>query len=89
MKRAHVLYAGRVQGVGFRFNTVEIANRYGIVGLVKNCGDGRVEVVAEGTEPSLQSFLDELNASMSQFIRDRQISWAPASNQFSSFQINY
>ncbi len=48
--------AGRVHGVGFRFFTREAALREGIAGWVRNCPDGRVEVVAEGESESLIRF---------------------------------
>jgi acylphosphatase len=45
--------SGRVQGVGFRFFTQDIARREGLTGIVRNRADGRVEVVAEGDDESL------------------------------------
>jgi acylphosphatase len=42
------LVSGRVQGVGFRYFTQDIARREGLTGLVRNLHDGRVEIVAEG-----------------------------------------
>jgi acylphosphatase len=47
------LVSGRVQGVGFRFFTQDIARREGLTGIVRNLADGRVEVVAEGDDESL------------------------------------
>jgi acylphosphatase len=46
--------SGRVQGVGFRYFTQDIASREGLSGWVRNLPDGRVEVVAEGDERSLE-----------------------------------
>jgi acylphosphatase len=45
-RRFHV--SGRVQGVGFRYFTQDVAIREGVTGYVRNLPDGRVEVVVEG-----------------------------------------
>lgn len=52
---AHV--KGHVQGVGFRWWTRARALELGLRGSATNLADGRVEVVAEGPEPGLQSLL--------------------------------
>lgn len=44
---------GNVQGVGFRYWTKTQAKALGITGYAKNLADGRVEVVAEGTEENV------------------------------------
>jgi len=38
--------SGQVQGVGYRFFAVRVAQRLGIAGFVRNLHDGRVEVYA-------------------------------------------
>ncbi|EEV24535.1 acylphosphatase [Actinobacillus minor 202] len=45
---------GRVQGVGFRFFTLQEAKQIGITGYVKNREDGSVAVVAQGSEAQIQ-----------------------------------
>lgn len=45
---------GRVQGVGFRFFTLQEAKQIGITGYVKNREDGSVAVVAQGSEVQIQ-----------------------------------
>ncbi len=52
---------GRVQGVGFRFFTVRAARRHDVSGWVRNLPDGSVEVQAQGTASSLESFREDLN----------------------------
>ncbi|WP_294084626.1 acylphosphatase [uncultured Actinobacillus sp.] len=45
---------GRVQGVGFRFFTLQEAKQIGVTGYVKNREDGSVAVVAQGSEVQIQ-----------------------------------
>ena len=56
----HVYVSGRVQGVGFRFFTINCARSCGITGWVKNLYDGRVEIEAQGELANLKIFLDEI-----------------------------
>ena len=56
-RRIHVILAGRVQGVFFRRTTVEVAERLGLAGWVRNRPDGRVELEAEGPDEALDALL--------------------------------
>ena len=89
-KQIHVFYTGRVQGVGFRFTAEENARRLSVVGWVKNLRDGRVELVAEGDEKALAQFLQDIQTGlMRNFIKDTEISWSTATNEFHEFEIHY
>lgn len=57
----HILVSGRVQGVGYRYYTMLEAKRLGIAGYAKNLYDGRVEVVAKGTDEQVNKFVQFLN----------------------------
>ena len=90
MKRAHVFYSGRVQGVGFRITAEEAARNLGVVGWVKNLRDGRVELVAEADQETLEQLLNDIRAgSMKNFITQVEISWSSASETFDDFEIRY
>lgn len=52
LKRTHVYFSGRVQGVNYRAFVEANARRLGLAGWVRNCIDGRVEAVFEG-EPAV------------------------------------
>ncbi len=56
----HVLVAGRVQGVGFRWSACERARELGLGGWVRNLPDGRVELVLEGEQEPMRAMLDWL-----------------------------
>ena len=49
-----ILIAGRVQGVGFRFFAEAQAAVEGVHGYVSNLPDGRVEVLVEGDDESVE-----------------------------------
>ena len=44
----HFVITGRVQGVGFRYFTQDVARREGVTGWVRNLPDGAVEALVEG-----------------------------------------
>ena len=56
--RAHVYVSGRVQGVFFRAETAELADRLDVYGWVRNLSDGRVEAVFEGDKENVEKAVD-------------------------------
>ncbi len=56
--RAHVFVCGRVQGVFFRQETKQQAQRLGVKGWVRNLPDGRVEAVFEGEESAVKAITE-------------------------------
>ncbi|MCB0902261.1 MAG: acylphosphatase, partial [Actinobacteria bacterium] len=46
--RVTATVSGRVQGVGFRWSTGQMAQSLHLVGLAQNLPDGNVRVIAEG-----------------------------------------
>ncbi len=83
-----VFYAGRVQGVGFRYTAKTVAAGFEIVGTVRNLPDGRVELAAEGLRAELEEFRAAVrDAGLAGFIRDEQVIWADAKNEFRGFEI--
>lgn len=51
---------GDVQGVGFRWWTRSRALELGLTGSASNLADGRVEVVAEGSQEACDALLAQL-----------------------------
>ncbi|MBN2420460.1 MAG: acylphosphatase [Deltaproteobacteria bacterium] len=57
-RRVHLVVEGMVQRVCFRDSTRRKAMEYEIKGWVKNRPDGTVEIVAEGPEEDIRSFVE-------------------------------
>ena len=87
-RRMTVFFAGRVQGVGFRYTAKTVAAGFELAGTIKNLPDGRVELVAEGHRAELDAYRAALHdAGLAGFIRDEQVIWADAKNEFRGFDI--
>jgi acylphosphatase len=85
--RRTIHYAGRVQGVGFRWTAVAAIRELDVAGYVKNLPDGRVELVLEG-EPSLTAEAARRVASaMAGYIHSTQESIGPATGEFRGFAV--
>lgn len=70
----HLIFKGKVQGVGFRWTVVDIAQKNQLTGWVKNLVDGDVEVLIQGNKPVLEKFLEDLKAVKGSARVDRIIS---------------
>jgi len=85
--RCVATFRGRVQGVGFRFTTKNIANNYPITGYVSNLPDGSVRLVGEGERECVSVLIQRVLLTMQGNIREHTESWEPASGEFSEFSI--
>lgn len=88
-KQLHLIYSGRVQGIGFRYTVLDIARQQKVCGWVKNLDDGRVEILAEAQEDALNVFLEQINQYFSRYISDTTVEWLPANGELSDFQIRF
>ena len=87
--RLNVKFTGRVQGVGFRWNVKDVSSGYSMTGYVKNLSDGSVEMLAEGEEEEVLSFLVGVEERMLGYVTDRVQLPRVGVRQFSSFEITY
>jgi acylphosphatase len=87
-KRLHAIVEGRVQGVGFRYFVVDIADTLGVDGWVRNRWDESVEVVVEGEEQVLNQFLERLKRGpRGSFILGVKIEWQTATGEYVGFHL--
>ena len=82
MTRTTVHYTGRVQGVGFRYTAVQIAERFHVAGYVQNLPDGRVKLVAEGERTEVERFLDAVRDRLSRQIAAHSADPGAATGEF-------
>ncbi|MBP3044023.1 acylphosphatase [Arthrobacter jiangjiafuii] len=61
-RRLTARITGEVQAVGFRYRTLQQANRLGLTGVVSNSSDGSVHVVAEGGPAEIAGLLQWLRS---------------------------
>ncbi len=90
----HVVYHGRVQGVGFRLTACQIARRFPVSGYVKNMPSGTVEMVVRSDQAALEDFLKDVEAAFEGDIDDREIREATPNECFdiethAGFEIRY
>ena len=84
-----VIFSGRVQGVGFRYTALRIAQRYDMTGYVKNLPNGSVEALFQGTGANVQACLNDLQNTMGGYIRQTQINERPVNPRYHDFRITY
>ena len=89
MKQVHVFYTGTVQGIGFRYTIVTLAQKLNLCGWVRNLPDGRVEMVAEGAEETVEKLCQIIEEHFAGYIRNKEKTWNPHSGEFKSFEITH
>jgi acylphosphatase len=87
-ERLEALVHGRVQGVGYRWYVVRLADRLQLAGWVANQADGSVRCVAEGSRGSLETLLAGLRAGPAGARVDRITeTWLAATGGFDGFDV--
>ncbi len=84
------VFRGRVQGVGFRWQTERVMQSHDVGGYVKNLPDGRVELLLHGEEGEVEAALQSVERALSRYIDDFTCLRRPPPEQpLTSFQIRY
>lgn len=87
MIRSTITFIGSVQGVGFRYTTINVAQGYDVAGWVRNEPDGSVKCVVEGETGEVDRFIAAVKQAMEGHISDARIETSPASGEFNGFAI--
>ena len=81
-------FSGHVQGVGFRYQVVSMAKGFDLTGYVKNLNDGRVELLAEGDESEVLSFLEAIESELDIYIKSVEKQTGTRIRQCANFSIS-
>lgn len=84
---ATVYFSGHVQGVGFRYATLQVAKEFEVAGYVKNLPDGRVLLEAEGQEKTVDQFVAAVADRMHGFVRKIERTQQKRPPSFQGFEI--
>ncbi|MBU0988250.1 MAG: acylphosphatase [Proteobacteria bacterium] len=88
--RAHVIIAGRVQGVFFRLETQRAAQINGVFGWVKNRRDGAVEALFEGDKENVVRMLEWCKKGPPLAnVMHVDVDWEDYQGEFEDFKITY
>lgn len=82
-----VYFSGRVQGVGFRYQTSQVAKEFEVSGFVKNLPDGRVLLEAEGLAGEVTGFVATIQERMTGYVRKIEQKEAKRAPKFRGFSI--
>ncbi len=83
-----LIVSGKVQGVSFRWFTVQAAREMGLCGYAKNLPDGTVEVKAEGIKAGVESLIKQVKQGPPfSRVDDIQVDWVSPTNQYPDFNI--
>jgi acylphosphatase len=89
MAARHVIFIGRVQGVGFRYTAHRIAYRHQLTGFVRNLPDGTVEMVAQGPAGDIDDCIKDIKDYFGDYLRETRIQEIPTNPKCKDFRITF
>jgi acylphosphatase len=89
MAARHVIFIGRVQGVGFRFTALRMAQRHQITGFVRNLPNGTVEMLAQGPARDIDDCIQDIKEYFGDYLRETRINEIPTDPKYKDFRITF
>ena len=87
MIRRHIVFTGRVQGVGFRWRALYAAQGLGLSGWVKNETDGSVTLEVQGEALAISEFLREVRGGKYVEIQGMDVKGIPVREDERGFRV--
>ncbi len=82
-----VFFSGHVQGVGFRYTTLQVSREYEVAGFVQNMVDGRVHLEVEGQKTEVEAFINAIHERLHGYIRKVERTQRRRPPEFQGFTI--
>ncbi len=89
MLAKHIIFIGRVQGVGFRFTARRAASRRQLTGYVRNMPDGSVEMLAQGRPEDVDDCIQDIKEYFTDYLRETKIQEIPPDPRYIDFKITF
>ncbi len=89
MVAMHIVFSGRVQGVGFRFTAHRMASRHRLTGYVRNVRDGTVEMLAQGPAQDIDDCMRDIQDCLAGYVREVQTEKVPPNPTYTDFKITF
>ena len=88
--RAHVVVSGHVQGVGYRYFVMKLAQKHDLTGWVKNLPRGEVESVVEGPRGLVEALIKSLwTGNAWAAVRNVDIQWENYTGEYTGFDVTF
>jgi acylphosphatase len=86
MKKIKAMVSGNIQNVGYRAKVIGFAKAFELAGFVQNLDDGRVKIIVEGEEDTLNAFLGAIQIKNTLINVDGiEVEYANATGDFDDF----
>ena len=85
----HVIFKGRVQGVGFRFTVRQVAQKHSINGWVTNTQDGNVEAYIQGDRQVLGKVIGDIKEVFRHNINEVEVEESPVKEIDLGFHVRF
>jgi len=86
MKKIKAMVSGNIQNVGYRAKVIAFARAFELAGFVQNLDGGRVKIIAEGEEDTLNMFLGAIRIKNTLIDVDgTDVEYADATGDFDDF----
>lgn len=90
MIEIYCVVSGKVQNVGYRAFVEDASTKLSLVGFVRNCSDGTVEVLAQGEPDILKELVEYLHeGSLSAKVEGVSVDWRTPKTPLYEFSVRH